>query len=252
VRAGGEPTYFGGDVAYHANKLDRGFRRMVVVLGADHHGYTARMRAAVEALGAPPGAYEASIMQLVNIVEAGERSQMSKRRGEFVTLAELIGDIGVDATRFFMLQRSHDTPVNLDLDLARRQSNENPVYYVQYAHARIASILRNARDGAVARAEQLDPAVAGAPLEPSERQLVKRLLELPGEVLEAAERRAPHRLTAYATSVAADFHAFYRDCRVIGAEGEGVEEFRLGLSLAAKRTIACTLELLGVSAPESM
>jgi len=252
VRAGGEPTYFGGDVAYHANKLDRGFRRMVVVPGADHHGYTARMRAAVEALGAPPGAYEASIMQLVNIVEAGERSQMSKRRGEFVTLAELIGDIGVDATRFFMLQRSHDTPVNLDLVLARRQSNENPVYYVQYAHARIASILRNAGDGAVARAEQLDPAVAGAPLEPSERQLVKRLLELPGEVLEAAGRRAPHRLTAYATSVAADFHAFYRDCRVIGAEGEGVEEFRLGLSLAAKRTIACTLELLGVSAPESM
>jgi arginyl-tRNA synthetase len=252
VRAGGEPTYFGGDVAYHANKLDRGFRRMLVVLGADHHGYTARMRAAVEALGAPPDAYEATIMQLVNIVEGGERSQMSKRRGEFVTLAELIGDIGVDATRFFMLQRSHDTPVNLDLELARRQSNENPVYYVQYAHARIASILRNAGEDAVARAERFDPAVAGEPLEPSERQLVKRLLELPGEVLEAAERRAPHRLTAYATAVAADFHAFYRDCRVIGAEGEGVEEFRLGLSLAAKRTIARTLDLLGVSAPERM
>ena len=252
VRAGGEPTYFGGDVAYHANKLDRGFRRMLVVLGADHHGYTARMRAAVEALGAPPDAYEATIMQLVNIVEGGERSQMSKRRGEFVTLAELIGDIGVDATRFFMLQRSHDTPVNLDLELARRQSNENPVYYVQYAHARIASILRNAGEDAVARAERFGPAVAGEPLEPSERQLVKRLLELPGEVLEAAERRAPHRLTAYATAVAADFHAFYRDCRVIGAEGEGVEEFRLGLSLAAKRTIARTLDLLGVSAPERM
>jgi arginyl-tRNA synthetase len=252
VRAGGEPTYFGGDVAYHANKLDRGFRRLVVVLGADHHGYTARMGAAIEALGFPKDTYEATIMQLVNIVEGGERSQMSKRRGEFVTLAELIADIGVDATRFFMLQRSHDTPVNLDLDLARRQSNENPVYYVQYAHARIASILRNAGDEAAARAERFDPDVAGAPLEPSERQLVKRLLELPGEVLEAAERRAPHRLTAYATAVAADFHAFYRDCRVIGAEGEGVEEFRLGLSLAAKRTIARTLELLGVSAPERM
>ena len=251
VRAGGEPTYFGGDVAYHANKLDRAFRRLVVVLGADHHGYTARMRAALGALGAPD-AYQATIMQLVNVVEGGERSQMSKRRGEFVTLAELIADIGVDATRFFMLQRSHDTPVNLDLDLARRQSNENPVYYVQYAHARIASILRNAGEEAVARAERLDPALAGAPLEPSERQLVKRLLELPGEVLEAAERRAPHRLTAYATAVAADFHAFYRDCRVIGAEGEGVEQFRLGLSLAAKRTIARTLELLGVSAPERM
>ena len=251
VRAGGEPTYFGGDVAYHANKLDRGFRRLVVVLGADHHGYTARMRAAVEALGAPD-AYEATIMQLVNIVEAGERSQMSKRRGEFVTLAELVADIGVDATRFFMLQRSHDTPVNLDLDLARRQSNENPVYYVQYAHARIASILRKAGEEALARAERLDPALAGALLEPSERQLVKRLLELPAEVLEAAERRAPHRLTAYATAVAADFHAFYRDCRVIGAEEEGVEQFRLGLSLAAKRTIARTLELLGVSAPERM
>jgi arginyl-tRNA synthetase len=252
VRGDGEPTYFGGDVAYHANKLDRGFQRLVVVLGADHHGYTARMEAAITALGFPEGTYQATIMQLVNIVEGGERSQMSKRRGDFVTLAELIGDIGVDATRFFMLQRSHDTPVNLDLELARRQSNENPVYYVQYAHARIASILRNAGDDAVARAKGFDPAAAGAPLEPSERQLTKRLLELPGEVLEAAERRAPHRLTAYATAVAADFHAFYRDCRVIGAEGEGVEDFRLGLSLAAKRTIARTLELLGVSAPERM
>jgi arginyl-tRNA synthetase len=252
IRADGEPTYFGGDVAYHADKLERGFRRLIVVLGADHHGYTARMRAAVEALGAPEDAYQATIMQLVNIVEGGERAQMSKRRGEFVSLAELIGDIGVDATRFFMLQRSHDTPVNLDLELARRQSNENPVYYVQYAHARIASILRKAGEDAEERAGRMDPAVAGAALGPSERQLVKRLLELPGEVLEAAERRAPHRLTAYATAVAADFHAFYRDCRVVGAEGEGVEEFRLGLSLAAKRTIARTLELLGVSAPERM
>jgi arginyl-tRNA synthetase len=252
VRAGGEPTYFAADLAYHADKLDRGFQRLEVVLGADHHGYPARMRAALEALGAPPGTYQATLMQLVNVVESGRRAQMSKRRGEFVTLAELTGDIGVDATRFFMLQRSHDTPVNLDLELARRQSNENPVYYVQYAHARIASILRKAGEEAAGAAAKADLGAVGAPLEPSERQLVKRLLELPGEVREAAERRAPHRMTSYATAVASDFHAFYRDCQVIGAEGEGVEQSRLALCLVTKRTIARTLELLGISAPERM
>ncbi len=252
VRAGGEPTYFAADVAYHADKLDRGFERLAVVLGADHHGYPARMGAALEALGAPAGAYQATLMQLVSIVESGQRAQMSKRRGEFVTLAELTADIGVDATRFFMLQRSHDTPVNLDLELARRQSNENPVYYVQYAHARIASILRKAGEEAASAAAGADLGAVRVPLEPSERQLVKRLLELPGEVREAAERRAPHRMTSYATAVASDFHAFYRDCQVIGAEGEGVEQSRLALCLVTKRTIARTLELLGISAPERM
>ncbi|HEU4462810.1 MAG TPA: arginine--tRNA ligase [Solirubrobacterales bacterium] len=247
IRANGEPTYLAADVAYHWDKLERGFGRLIDVLGADHHGYVARVRAAIEALGAAPESFEALIMNLVHIVEGGERAQMSKRTGDFVTLDELMDDIGVDATRWFMLWRSHETTVDLDLELARSQSSENPVYYVQYAHARIASILRKAGEGA-------EPAVATGrpPLEESEKVLVKRLLEFPEEVRTAAARRAPHRICAYSTAVAADFHAFYRDCQVVGAEGEGVEASRLALCLATKRTIAAALGLLGISAPERM
>jgi arginyl-tRNA synthetase len=258
IRAGGEPTYFAADVAYHRDKLERGWERLIDPLGADHHGYVPRMRAAIAALGADPECYEAPILQLVHLVEGGERARMSKRRGEFVTLDELVDDIGVDATRFLMLQRSHDSPVDLDLDLARRHSHDNPVYYVQYAHARIASIVRKAvaegvtsgGEGAIAAIAATDGALAAA-TEPAERALVRRLLELPGEVRTAAERRAPHRLCAYAGATAADFHAFYRDCRVVGAP-DGTEAARLGLCVAARRTIATTLGLLGVGAPERM
>jgi arginyl-tRNA synthetase len=252
IRSEGDPTYFLSDIAYHRDKLERGADRLINVLGADHHGYPPRLRAALEALGYAPDVLETPIMQLVHVVEGGERAQMSKRRGEFVTLDELIDDIGADAARFFMLQRSHDTPVDLDLELARKTSNENPVYYVQYAHARIASILRKAGEDAVDRAKTADFSASQAPIEPSERALIKRLCELPDEVAEAAERRAPHRLCAYGMEAARDFHAFYRDCQVVGAEGEGVEEARLGLCLLTKRTIARTLGLLGISAPERM
>ncbi len=248
VRAEGQPTYLAADVAYHRDKLERGFDRLIDVLGADHHGYAPRLRAVIAALGADPEVLEALIMRLVHIVDAGERAQMSKRSGDFVSLDELIDDIGADATRWFMLWRSHDTTVDLDLELARRESSDNPVYYVQYAHARIASILRKAGEEAGAAA-QLNP---GTALEPAERDLIKRLLEFPDEVREAAARRAPHRICTYSTAVAADFHAFYRDCQVIGAEGEGVEESRLALCLLAKRTIAGALGLLGISAPERM
>jgi arginyl-tRNA synthetase len=250
IRSEGDSTYFLSDIAYHRDKLDRGADRLIDVLGADHHGYVERLRAGLAALGYDPDSLEVSIMQLVHVVEGGERAQMSKRRGEFVTLDELIDDIGADAARFFMLQRSHDTTVDLDLELARKTSNENPVYYVQYAHARIASILRKAGEGAEERAASAD--FAALPVEPSERALIKRLCELPDEVAETAARRAPHRLCAYAMEVARDFHAFYRDCQVIGAEGAGVEDSRLGLCLLTKRTIARTLGLLGISAPERM
>jgi arginyl-tRNA synthetase len=249
IRSNGEATYLTPDIAYHWDKLQRGFERLIDVLGADHHGYVARIRAAIAALGADPERFEALIMSLVHVVEGGERAQMSKRSGDFVTLDELLDDIGVDATRWFMLWRSHETTVDLDLQLARSQSSENPVYYVQYAHARIASILRKAEGAAPAV-----PAEAGGrpPLEESEKVLVKRLLEFPEEVRAAAGRRAPHRICAYSTAVAADFHAFYRDCQVVGAEGEGVEASRLALCLATKRTIAAALGLLGISAPERM
>jgi arginyl-tRNA synthetase len=252
IRANGEPTYLAADVAYHWDKLQRGFGLLINVLGADHHGYVARVRAAIEALGADPAAFEALIMNLVHIVEAGERAQMSKRSGDFVSLDELLDDIGVDATRWFMLWRSHETTVDLDLELARRQSSENPVYYVQYAHARIASILRKAGAAGEEAAGGLDPEAGAMAMEASERVLIKRLLEFPEEVREAAARRAPHRICAYSTAVAADFHAFYRDCQVVGAEGEGVERSRLALCLCTKRTIAGALGLLGISAPERM
>jgi arginyl-tRNA synthetase len=252
IRSEGDATYYLSDIAYHRDKLERGADRLINVLGADHHGYPPRLRAALSALGFDPEVLETPIMQLVHVVEGGERAQMSKRRGEFVTLDELIDDIGTDAARFFMLQRSHDTTVDLDLELARRTSNENPVYYIQYAHARIASILRKAGEGAEERAAAADFDAAELPIEPSERALIKRFCELPGEVAEAAERRAPHRLCAYAMEVARDFHAFYRDCQVIGAEGAGVEDARLGLCLITKRTISRTLGLLGISAPERM
>ena len=249
IRSNGEATYLTPDIAYHWDKLQRGFERLIDVLGADHHGYVARIRAAIEALGADPERFEALIMSLVHVVEGGERAQMSKRSGDFVTLDELLDDIGVDATRWFMLWRSHETTVDLDLELARSQSSENPVYYVQYAHARIASILRKAEG-----VEPTVPAEGGErpPLEESEKVLIKRLLEFPEEVRVAAARRAPHRICAYSTAVAADFHAFYRDCQVVGAEGEGVESSRLALCLATKRTIAAALGLLGISAPERM
>ncbi len=252
-RSSGELTYFASDIAYHRDKLERGYDRAIDVLGADHHGYVGRMRAAWIALGGEPDRLEFLIMQLVNLLEHGRRMAMSKREGEFVTLDDLIDDIGVDAARYFLVQRSHDTTLDLDLTLARERSQDNPVYYVQYAHARIASILRKAGEPAVAEAVARDLSASTEILHPSARALLKRLLELPEEVTLAAERRAPHRLTVYGHDVAHDFSAFYRDCRVVGAAEEGGDEgFRIAMCVLAKRVLARSLGLLGVSAPEEM
>ncbi|MFL5893508.1 MAG: arginine--tRNA ligase [Thermoleophilaceae bacterium] len=242
-RSSGEVTYFASDIAYHQDKRQRGYDRLIDPWGADHHGHVPRMLTAWEALGGDRDRLELVIMQLVNLTEGGQRAQMSKRQGEFVTLDELLDDIGVDAARFFLLQRSHDTTLDLDLNLAREQSDENPVYYVQYAHARIASILRRAEG------EPDADAPATEPLHPSEKALVKRLLEFPEELDIAVERRAPHRLTTYALELARDFSAFYRDCKVVGTPAE---PFRLALCVQAKTVIAKSLELLGVSAPDEM
>jgi arginyl-tRNA synthetase len=257
---GGEETYLASDIAYHQDKRERGFDRIIDVWGADHHGHVARMHAAWEALGGDRDRLELVIMQLVNLLEGGQRFQSSKRSGSFVGLDELIDDIGVDAARFFMLQRSHDTTLDLDLKLAREQSQENPVYYVQYAHARIASILRKAGEGRVAEALGADLGTGAAEdrgagassaesLHPSAAALLKQLLELPEEARLAAERRAPHRMTAYSLEVARSFSAFYRDCQVVGGEDE---DFRIALSVQARRVIAQALDLLGVEAPDSM
>jgi len=253
MRSNGEMTYFASDIAYHEGKRARGYDRVINVLGADHHGYVARMYAAWQALGGEPDDFEIIIMQLVNLLEGGQRAQMSKRGGEFVSLDELMDDIGVDATRWFLLQRSHDTTLDLDLDLARRQSQDNPVFYAQYAHARIASILRKAGEDRVQSALASDIASSSEELHPSARDLVKRLLELPEEVADAAERRAPHRITTYVTEAAQSFSAFYRDCKVVGAAEEGGDEdLRLALCEATRRGIARSLDLLGVHAPEEM
>jgi arginyl-tRNA synthetase len=249
-RSNGEPTYFAADLAYLENKLGRGYNRLILPLGADHHGYVGRMKSAMAAAGADPDRLEIPLLQFVHLVEKGERASMSKRRGEFVTLDDLIDEIGVDATRFFMLQRSQDSTIDVDLDLARRESAENPVYYVQYAHARIASVLRKA--GGERVDEALASAGEGLQLDPAERELVKKLLAFPAEAAEAAERRAPHRAAVYALELAQTFTAFYRDCRVVGAEPRQLESFRIGLCVATRRSLARSLDLLGVSAPDSM
>jgi arginyl-tRNA synthetase len=252
VRSNGEHTYFASDIAYHQDKRERGFERQIDVWGADHHGYVLRMKAAYAALGGDPQELELLIMQLVHLLRSGERAQMSKRAGEFVTLEELVEEIGVDAARWYLLARSHDTTVDLDLDLAREQSKENPVYYVQYAHARIASMLAKAGEQRVRAAAASVDGSAESSLHPAERALIEHLLAFPGELEEAVERRAPHRIAAYVLELSQGFTAFYSDCRVLGAEPEQAESLRLALCVASMRTLAVCLELLGVNAPEQM
>lgn len=251
-RSDGAPTYLAADLGYLLEKLERGVERQIIPVGADHHGYVPRMKAAFAALGGDPERLEMPILQFVHLIEGTERAAMSKRRGEFVTLDELLDEIGVDATRYFMLQRSHDRTLDLDLGLAKRQDRENPVYYIQYAHARIVTMLG-----------KLDPARADAALasgadwgdgalEPAERALIKSLAQFPDEIAEAADRRGPHRIAAYALELAQDFTAFYRDCKVVGAQPSSTESFRIALAHSARQTIALALGLLGVSAPDSM
>jgi arginyl-tRNA synthetase len=252
-RSNGEWTYFASDIAYHVHKIGRGYDRAIDIWGSDHHGHITRMKIAWEAMGGLPEAYEIIIMQLVNLTEGGDRVKMSKRAGAIVTLDDLLADIGVDAARWFLASRSPDTTLEIDLELARSQSQDNPVYYVQYAHARIASILRKAGEERVERALAADVRASPEHFHPSARALVKRLLELPGEIREAGERRAPHRIAVYATETAQDFSAFYRDCRVVGAAEEGGDEdVRIAICVLTKRVLAQALDLLGVEAPEQM
>jgi arginyl-tRNA synthetase len=249
-RSTGAPTYFAADVAYHENKVQRGYDRLIDVLGADHHGYIGRMKGVMAALGHEPDRLEIPILQFVHVVEGGEKAKMSKRRGDFVTLDELIATIGVDATRWFMVSRSHESTIDLDLELAAKQDAENPVYYVQYAHARIASILRNADPELVSRALATDPGAVA--LNASERELIRKLLSWPAEVREATERRAPHRIAGFALELGQAFAAFYRDSPVLKEPDATLQAFRLALCVASQRTLAAALGLLGVSAPEAM
>ena len=251
IRSNGEPTYLAADVAYLEDKRERGFDRQMMPVGSDHLAYVRELKAAMAALGGDPETVEVPILQFVHLVHEGEVLAMSKRRGDFVTLDDLLDAIGVDATRFFMLRSSHDRTLDLDLELARRQSAENPVYYVQYAHARIASMLRRLPSQRVSEAvERVDWGTER--LHSSERDLIKKLAAFPEEIEEAALRRAPHRITQYALDLARQFTAFYEACRVVGATPPQAESFRVAVSVATQRTIALALALLGVSAPDSM
>ncbi|HEY7708397.1 MAG TPA: arginine--tRNA ligase [Gaiellaceae bacterium] len=237
----GSYLYYAGDVAYVRNKFERGFDRLIYVLGADHHGYVGRLKAAAAMLGYDADRLEVLIYQLVHIVEGGQAKQSSKRRGDVVFLGELVDKIGVDAARWYLVSRGHDQTIDIDVDLARERSEKNPVYYVQYAHARIAGILRNA-GGAAADAVADDPAA-------EERDLIKRLVEFPDVVREATERRAPHALPTYAIRLADDFHRFYHHHRVLESEQQA---FRLGLVTATRAVLARSLDLIGVEAPDRM
>ncbi|MDQ3932327.1 MAG: arginine--tRNA ligase [Actinomycetota bacterium] len=250
VRSDGRPTYFAADCAYLRNKRDRGYDRMIYLLGADHHGYVTRLQAVAAALGIPEGSLEIRIGQLVNLLREGEPVRMSKRAGDVVTLDEVVDEVGVDVTRYHLLRQSIDTTIDFDLVEVVRASMDNPVYYVQYAHARIASILRNADESGF---EPGPPEAAALDLltEPTEVELLRRLAELPEVVAEAAEMRAPHRLARYAENLAGSFHRFYTECRVLGVR-EDIGRARYWLAVAAKRVLANTLALLRVSAPERM
>ena len=248
VRSSGDPTYFLSDIAYHRDKMDRGFEHMIDIWGADHHGYVPRMKAAFTALPPhDPDRLELIIGQLVNLLESGETKRMSKRKGDIVTIDDLVDAIGVDAARFLLVGRSHDTTLELDIDLAREQSNKNPVYYVQYAHARICSILRNLDAGEGAAGEAL-PAVA---VDEHERSLLRALARYPDVLLAATGQRAPHRVHTYLGELAAEFHVFYRHCRVL-TDDHDTTAFRSALCAATRDTLASGLALLGVRAPQSM
>jgi arginyl-tRNA synthetase len=242
VRSNGEPGYLAGDIAYIVSKMERGFDTAVYVLGADHHGYMRRLKAAAAALGYDPERVDVQLYQLVHLTEG----RMSKRAGLVVTLDDLIDAVGVDAARFVLVQRSHDQTIDLDLDLLVQQNAENPVYYCQYAHARIAAVLRNAGDAA----QGARPAASWVP-EPAEAALVKSLAEFPDMVAEAAEWRGPHRVVSFMQDTAKEFHQFYGQCRVIG-EAPDIQASRLALCKATKQVLATALDLIGVDAPEQM
>jgi arginyl-tRNA synthetase len=250
-RSNGAPTYFASDIGYLGQKFSRGFGELIYLWGEDHHGTVARNRAAAVALGFDAASVHWILMAWVRFVRDGQEIGMSKRAGEFISLDELLAEIGPDAARWFFGSRAHTTGIDFDIELAKRQSNENPVYYVQYAHARCASILRNA---AAAGVEARDAQASVQLQHPAEQALIKHLLLLPDVVLDAADRRETHEVTRYCLETAQLFSQFYRDCRVLSDDPADAElsAARLALTDATRQVLANALGLLGISAPESM
>jgi len=250
VRANGEPTYFLADLAYHADKHGRGFRRVIDIWGPDHHGYIARMQAGARAMGFGEDWLEILIVQQVNLLAGGKPAKMSKRRGEFITLRDLLDEVGKDTAAFFFLMRRAESHLDFDIELAKKESDENPVYYVKYAHARIAGILRKAAEEGASGAAVADPRLDRL-TEPQELDLIKALLQLPALVEGAARAREPHRLTNYLREVAQAFHLFYHHCRVVGPESD-LTAARLALTRAARLVLANGLALMDIEAPDRM
>jgi len=244
----GEPTYFFVDVAYHKSKFDRGFERAIDLLGPDHHGYIPRMRAALLALGFPEDAFDVKLIQQVNLFRGGQVVKMSKRAGQIVTMRELVDEVGVDAARFFFLMRRISTPLDFDIDLAKKQTDENPVYYVQYAHARIANILRYGEERGVPNNPNRDLSLL---VEPEELALIKKMMEFPDLLVRIVRNFEPNVLTQYLQELAEVFHRFYHDHRVI-SENKPLSEARIALILAVKIVLSIGLRLMGISAPEKM
>jgi arginyl-tRNA synthetase len=250
IRSNGEPTYFAADCAYLLDKFGRGYDRLVYVWGADHHGTVKRLHGAAQAFGFDADRTEFILYQLVNLRRGDEPVRMSRRRGEIITLDELLDEVGPDAARYTLLTRSTDTAIDFDIELVKSQSMENPVYYVQYAHARIASLIRYAEDQSTAM-KPFDQVEPGELVHETELDLLRKLADLPEQVRVAAALRAPYRLTRYAEELAADFHRFYTECRVV-TEDASLTQARLHLAAATMQGIGNVLALLGVSAPETM
>ena len=243
-------TYLVPDIAYHVDKRARGFDRVIDVWGADHHGYVPRMRSVLEALGYPAEFFEVGLIQLVKVVRGGEEVKMSKRSGEFVTLRDLLDEVGADATRYFFLMRRHDSQLAFDVDLAKKQTDENPVFYVQMAHARLSGIFRTAGRPPESVNDKLDLAALPAP---QDADLVKELPGFPAVIEKAAREREPHRVTTYLESLATLVHGWYHHTRALGApEGADTERARLLLARAARQVLANGLAVLGISAPDRM
>ncbi len=250
VKSGGEFTYFGADVAYHRDKLTRGFDRIIDVWGADHHGHILRMKAALSALGLDPERLEVLLVQVVSLTRAGVPVRMGKRSGSFVTLREVVEEVGADATRFFLLMRKSDAQLDFDLDLAKQRTTENPVFYVQYAHARVASIFRQATTAGIDRAAiaAADPSRLD---DPDELALIRSLAQFPGVVEHAALEREPHRVVFYLMELAGDFHRYYNRNRILG-DDRALAEARLLLAANVQKVIRVGLRMLGMTAPDTM
>ena len=247
-KSDGTLTYLTPDIAYHVDKHDRGFDRAIDVWGADHHGYIPRMRAALAALGYPPDFFDVELVQLVRVVRGGEEVKMSKRSGEFVTLRDLYEEVGVDAARYFFLARKGASPLDFDIDLAKKQTDENPIFYVQMAHARLSGIFRTAQRDPDTVQGSLD--MRGLP-DPEDAELLKKLVQFPEAVEKAAREREPHRITVYLHELATVVHGWYHRTRTLGEPAE-VEKARLLLTRASRIVLANGLALLGISAPDRM